>query len=72
MTEGVQKILQVKADKPHALVLMPVGFFMQSQALVIDALGEDKDAEWWERDSGKASCTQIPPHWGWGLTDQMP
>jgi hypothetical protein len=45
VAEGVPKILQVKADKPQALVLMPVGHLMQSQALVVNALGQDEDAE---------------------------
>jgi len=68
----IPKIFQVKADKPHALVLLPVGFFMQSQALVVDALGQDEDAKGWKRDASKAGCTKIPPHKGWSWPDQMP
>jgi hypothetical protein len=47
VAEGVPKIFQVKADQAHALVLLPVSFFMQSQSSVVDALGQNVNAERW-------------------------
>lgn len=54
----IPEIFEVKPPKTHALILLPMAFFMAPQAQVVDALCQNEYAKRWQRDSSKAECPQ--------------
>lgn len=46
----IPEIFEVKPPKTHALILLPMAFFMAPQAQVVDALCQNEYAKRWQRD----------------------
>ena len=60
MSDCVPEIVQVEPPRPEHLVLEPVPLLMPDERRLVDALGQDEDAQRRQRDAAEAGGTQEP------------
>ncbi len=60
MSDCVPDVGRVEPHYAHALRLLPVGLLMPDERGFVDALGQDEDAQRWQRDAAETEGSQEP------------